>query len=264
MNDQKVYKFVHENGRGSSVREDEPMDIDSNTELASLVTLDEFLARKDSVARDKPAATESRNDANQDLENEDVKPEGTAKSVVPRGPRGDYRQYNSSQITKLIDLVQETHMSAAAAGRACGITERTAQRLIQKWRESGCNEIPIDYEEGKRRGWKPILKEEHSEFLIDYIEEHPLAVVDETMEALCSRFEDLKISKTALQDHIVNECALSFKRVKKLLEKRNSEEILRKRKQWVADLNGTDVDFFTNCVFIDEASFQTHMIRCMG
>lgn len=192
------------------------MDIDNNTELASLVTLDEFLARKASEAAKKPILKESRDNADQDQEDEDVKLEDTAKSVVPRGPRGGYRQYNSSQVTKLIHLVRETHMSAAAAGRACGFTERTAQRTIQKWRENGCNEVSVDYEKGKRGGRKPILTEEHSKFLIGYIEEHPLAVVEWTMEALCNEFEGLKISKTALRDHIVNDCALSFKRVKKI------------------------------------------------
>lgn len=122
-------------------------------------------------------------------------------------------------------------MSAAAAGRKAGITERTAQRLVETWRESGNDELPVRYETTGKRGQKSTLNEERTKFLIHYIDENPLAVVDETMEALCSQFEGRKISKTVLRDHIVDGCALSFKRIKKIVDKRNAEDTLDARKE---------------------------------
>lgn len=262
MSDNK-YIFIREDGQGSSTPIDGGLPMDVDSELEPLVTLNDFLQRKTKEAQAEEAAPADEKD----------EPQGRApahnndknkKANAVRGPRGGYRTYTDEQIEKLIDLVIEQHATAAEAARITGINERTAQRLVKEWKDRGSNELPVRSQTAKRRGPKNKLTEEHSQFLIDYIDENPLAVLEETMDALCARFEGLKISKASLHRHMVSECSLSFKRARKLVDKRNALEIRQARKEWVEHWMNTDLDFFTNCVFIDEAGFHTHMIRNMA
>lgn len=100
--------------------------------------------------------------------------------------------------------------------------------------------------------------------LIKYIDENPLAVVDDTMEALCREFEGLRIRQTTLYRHMTTECCLSFKQARKIVERRNSTDVLLARKNWVSGWMNIDLNCFANRVFIDEAGFHTHMIRNMA
>lgn len=47
-----------------------------------------------------------------------------------------------------------------------------------------------------------ILNEDHRKHLIELIDDNPSLVLDEMMESLTSRFEDLEISKTALYNFV--------------------------------------------------------------
>lgn len=56
-----------------------------------------------------------------------------------------------------------------------------------------------------------------------------------------------------------------MKKLEKIVESRNSEETILKRKntimQWMAD---SEFDFEKNCIFLDEAGFNLHMTRTRG
>ncbi|KAG0163380.1 hypothetical protein DFQ30_000261 [Apophysomyces sp. BC1015] len=95
---------------------------------------------------------------------------------------------------------------------------------------------------GARRGREPVLEDEHSAHLTNHFEGDPLTTSDASMESLYDRFTDLKVPKTTLYTHITEVCCFSFKKVRKITDKRN------------------DPEFSIRSVFIDEAAFNLQMI----
>ncbi|KAI8890546.1 hypothetical protein K501DRAFT_156599, partial [Backusella circina FSU 941] len=79
-----------------------------------------------------------------------------------------------------------------------------------------------------------------------------------TKEALLTQFPDLEdISIPSLWKHVTIECAFSLKRASLY----NEERTRRLRYEVVNKWKEIRVDFQKNCVFIDEAGFNTHIIR---
>ena len=114
-------------------------------------------------------------------------------------------------------------------------------------------------------GRKAKLTECHSQFLIGYVDEHPAAILSDMRRALCEAFADLSISISALHRHLVQKCKLTLKKLEKLPAARNSDRVLRLRRQRVEDWEATpELDYSKNCVFIDDAGFNLHAQRNYG
>ncbi|KAI8049383.1 hypothetical protein BDF21DRAFT_320396, partial [Thamnidium elegans] len=96
------------------------------------------------------------------------------------------------------------------------------------------------------------LKQHHVEWIINYVDEKPTAVLDQNNQALCKTFENenLSVIRSALHRFMRVACAL------------NHIEVIEQRKveveKWIAD---EDMDFQKNCVFIDEAGFNINISR---
>ncbi|KAI8368771.1 hypothetical protein BD560DRAFT_371154, partial [Blakeslea trispora] len=118
--------------------------------------------------------------------------------------------------------------------------------------------------EKKKVGRPKILNEEHKGFLLQKYSEDPRATVNEAMESLASQFEGLKIAKTAVHDFMVNDCALTIKKAHFEPKERNSPRSIEARFQWATNLIQTDINFMSNCVFIDESAFHISLSRTMA
>ncbi|CEI89974.1 hypothetical protein RMCBS344292_04310 [Rhizopus microsporus] len=116
----------------------------------------------------------------------------------------------------------------------------------------------------EKRGRKPLLNANHKEYLEKSFGENPSVTIDQAMDSLTNQFEDLKVSKQTVRDFMVNECALSFKKVYFYPTERNSLEKIQQRYEWVINWSKTDLDYQSNCVFIDEAAFNVNLKRTMG
>ncbi|KAI9359852.1 hypothetical protein BD770DRAFT_311060, partial [Pilaira anomala] len=78
---------------------------------------------------------------------------------------------------------------------------------------------------------------------------------------LYERFPGLDISLSCLWRLLTQDCSFSLKQQASLYnEERNAERTLRLRHEVVSKWKEIGVDFQNNCVFIDEAGFNTHMI----
>ncbi|KAG1474273.1 hypothetical protein G6F56_000452 [Rhizopus delemar] len=84
------------------------------------------------------------------------------------------------------------------------------------------------------------------------------------MDNLTSKFEDLSISKTALYNFVTEKCRISLKKAHFHSVERNSPEKIQERHDWVLKWNETDLDFTSNCIFIDEAAFHINMKRSIA
>lgn len=77
--------------------------------------------------------------------------------------------------------------------------------------------------------------------------------------SLTTQFTDLKISKTALYNFATAKCLISFKKAHFHSVERNSPEKIEERFLWVKRYMDTDLDYKTNCIFIDEFAFHINL-----
>ena len=92
------------------------------------------------------------------------------------------------------------------------------------------------------------------------------AVLWEPRDALLSAFLDIgSISPSSLHYHLTKHASLTLKKLRELAKARNTDTTLQQRKervlQWKED---EEMIWEENCVFIDEASFNTHIRRNFG
>lgn len=155
-------------------------------------------------------------------------------------------------------------MGIREAARALKMPETTAQSWYKK--ESQNPEEAIERKKGSGRpvGRPPTLREEHEQFLKELIDGKPSLVLEEMMDNLTNKFEDLSISKTALYNFVTERCRISLKKAHFHSVERNSPEKIQERHDWVLKWNETDLDFTSNCIFIDEAAFHINMKRSVA
>ncbi|CAO3591757.1 unnamed protein product [Absidia cylindrospora] len=190
--------------------------------------------------------------------------------MTPRTPheansKAKKRNY-STHSEDLKSLVIAYHLgklvSATKAGKEYGVDARTTQQWIKAYKESGQKDETNDKK--SKPGPKPRLGDEHKRVIIDFVDNNSSAVVDQVVDSLTKQFEGLVIKKTVVHDFMKNECNLSLKKAHFHPLARNSEETINKRYEWIMKWMNSDMDFTTNCVFIDEAAFNINHRRSFG
>ncbi|KAG1052738.1 hypothetical protein G6F43_005137 [Rhizopus delemar] len=113
----------------------------------------------------------------------------------------------------------------------------------------------------KKVGRKCILTKEHKTTVINFIDANPSATVIEVTEHLLKQFHDLKVSRSTVNNFMRRECNLSLKKAEFHSIERNSPAKIEERHNWVCKWENTDMNFLTNCVFLDESAFDINMKR---
>lgn len=246
-------QFLYEDGQGHVVDENgvEPMDLVVDEELFAIETIScrtQFLMNKPPERPSNPVihpVTSVRN-------NEDVDMELCNKRR--------YTLYSDEDKTRFFHLFFSKCLNASAAARQLGIHIRAAQRWVKRYYE----DPESIFEKKKKPGRRRILGEEHKQFLLNYIDENPSAVVAEVAEILTQNFVDLNVSRSTIYNFMTTECNLSIKQAQFQPVERNSEEKIQQRYDWVQKWQQTDMDFTTNCVFLDESAFHINLKRGMA
>ncbi|KAL4210760.1 hypothetical protein AB4K20DRAFT_1947938 [Rhizopus microsporus] len=143
-----------------------------------------------------------------------------------------YTLYTDQDKVRFFKLVFEKVMSASAAAKQLGIHVRTAQRWAQMYKTDP-DSIFIKH---KKTGRSRILHEEYRQVILEYIDENPSAVLEQVVELLLQRFQDLKVSKSTVYNFI------QFQPVD-----RNGEEKIQGRFVWLRKWECTDMDFACRC-----------------
>ncbi|KAG1257360.1 hypothetical protein G6F68_009341 [Rhizopus microsporus] len=154
-----------------------------------------------------------------------------------------YTLYRDQVKVRFFKLMFEKVMSASAAAKQLGIHVRTAQRWAQMYKTDP-DSIFIKH---KKTGRPRILRDEHKQVILEYIDENPSVVLEQVMERLLQRFQDLKVSKSTVYNFVRIECNLSLKKVQFQPVDRNSEEKIQERFDWVHKWDCTDMDFACRC-----------------
>ncbi|KAL1931091.1 hypothetical protein VTP01DRAFT_10228 [Rhizomucor pusillus] len=248
-------QIFYEDGQGNAVDEHgrpEPMDYVIDEEQHALETLSSYTQ----YLRNLPCESDHGSDAMQtEVAKKDVDVRMRETSV-----KRAYTLYTDQDKVRFFKLLFEKYLSASAAAKQLGIHVRTAQRWAKQY-EKDPDSI---FEKRKKNGRPRILSEEHKKVILGYIVENPSAILEQLMERLLQRFEGLKVSKSTVYDFVRTQCNLSRKKARFQPVDRNSEDEIQERLDWVRKWEGTDMDFRTNCVFLDESAFHVNMKRSMA
>ncbi|KAI9365687.1 hypothetical protein BD770DRAFT_377069 [Pilaira anomala] len=105
-----------------------------------------------------------------------------------KNTRGTYRSYSPLQIQELLDLVIEQGMSARKAGISVGIVVRTAQRYVKQYKDDEEKSLPGTKKPTRSGGNNRKLDVSHTDFLCNYYDTNPTAVLWEARDSLISAF----------------------------------------------------------------------------
>ena len=96
-----------------------------------------------------------------------------------------------------------------------------------------------------------------------YIDSTPSASIADTTEHLMNgfRLNDLKVFRSTVHTFMRTECNLSLKKAEFHSVERNSPGKINDRHDRVREWDETDMNFLTNCVFLDESPFHINMKR---
>ncbi|KAG0752645.1 hypothetical protein G6F62_012215 [Rhizopus arrhizus] len=172
----------------------------------------------------------------------------------------NYTRYSDQDKVRFFKLLFEKCLSAAAAAKQLGIHVRTAQQWAEQYERDPDN----IFEKRRKTGRPRILNEEHKKVILECIDANPSVVLDDLMKHLRQVFTELKVSKSTLFDFVKKHCILSLKKARFQPVDRNSEEKIQERLDWIHKWEKTDMDFTTNCVFLDESAFHINLKRSMA
>ncbi|KAG1440541.1 hypothetical protein G6F56_011877 [Rhizopus delemar] len=139
------------------------------------------------------------------------------------------------------------------------IPRSTSYKLFKEFNSGDGTALPGD----KSRNSKKKIFPDHTHFLVTYFGEYPSFTLEMTREAPIEHFEGFTISFTALWKRLTKKMFFfSLKQASKYNAERDSERTPRLRKELVSKWKEIGVEFQKkNCVFIDEAGFNTQMMR---
>ncbi|KAI8094955.1 uncharacterized protein B0P05DRAFT_633878 [Gilbertella persicaria] len=195
--------FFYEDGQGHVVDENrvEPMDLVVDEELFAIETISsrtQFLANKPPERPHNPvmrAVADERSSENVYME---------------QCNKPCYTVYSDEDKTRFFHLFFSKCLNASAAAAAA--------------RQLGIHGPESIFEKKKKSGRRRILGEEHKQFVLNYIDENPSAVVTEVAESLTQNFADLNASRSTIYNFMTTECNLSIKQAQFQPVERNSKE----------------------------------------
>ncbi|KAG2211662.1 hypothetical protein INT47_008759, partial [Mucor saturninus] len=132
--------------------------------------------------------------------------------------------------------------------------EETVHKTAREISKETSVETSIELEEvsTKDADVKPGMGEEHEKFLTDIIEEKLAIALAEITKTVTEQFTDLDISQTSLKQLVNQKCKASLEKS----DACNSPIRLEERYHWAAYWKDKDMDYMSNCVFIDETDFH--------
>ncbi|KAL7313932.1 hypothetical protein PS15m_012363 [Mucor circinelloides] len=172
--------------------------------------------------------------------------------------RKTYNIYTDEQKALFLYLLRFKFLKVKPAAERAAINPRTAQGWVKRMNEDPEWNIYGKLTNKVNRAGSQ-LQDEHKHFLINLFDEEPQATRKDAVDALTAEFEGFNLKESQVGTFIRNECNLTVKRITRHPMARNSPDTLLKRKVWVEKWSQTDMDYLSNCVFVDESAFDINM-----
>ncbi|KAG1556064.1 hypothetical protein G6F50_012777 [Rhizopus delemar] len=187
------FQIFYEDGHGNAVDEygrPEPMDYIIDEERYALETVSSHTQYLHNQPQENNFDVDSMAD-------EDAKDDPDV-CMKEASSKRTYTLYTDQDKVRFFKLVFEKVMSASAAAKQLGIHVRTAQRWAQMYKTDP-DSIFIKH---KKTGRSRILRDEHKQVILEYIDENPSVVLEQVMERLLQKFRDLKVSKSTVYNFV--------------------------------------------------------------
>ncbi|CEP12586.1 hypothetical protein [Parasitella parasitica] len=172
--------------------------------------------------------------------------------------RKTYNIYTDEQKALFLYLLRFKFLKVKPAAERAAINPRTAQGWVKRMNEDPEWNIYGKLTNKVNRAGSQ-LQDEHKHFLINLFDEEPQATRKDAVDALTAAFEGFNLKESQVGTFIRNECNLTVKRITRHPKARDSPDTLLKRKVWVEKWSQTDMDYLSNCVFVDESAFDINM-----
>ncbi|KAG2190898.1 hypothetical protein INT47_003580 [Mucor saturninus] len=181
-------------------------------------------------------------------------------------PKIEYNSYTDKDKARFFILIYDHGMNPSQAWKAHGhISRSTAYRWYAEDQKMVNGEIEDDEEPSvKRKGRPKLLNEDHTEHLKQEFKDNPSVTIEQAQDSLVKAFSGLAVSQTTIYNYMTNDLALTFKKAHFHSKERNSPENIQTRYDWVVKWSQTDMDYMSNCVFIDESAFHINLKRTMA
>ena len=250
-----MVQFFYEDGQGNAVDENgrpEPMDYIVDQNLYALESLTSHTKYLQNV---KSTSTAQVNVEHLDYEREQRGEDSDMREITEKRT---YTRYTNQEKARFFKLKIDKCLSASTAAKQLGIHVRAAQRWVKQYEED-----PDSIFDSKKQGRRRILNEEHKMTVIKYVDSNPSAAIADITEHLMYEFRlnDLKVSCSTVHTFMRAECNLSLKKAEFHSVERNSPDKINDRHDRVREWDETDMNFLTNCVFLDESPFHINMKR---
>ena len=228
--------------------------IDHRHELRSLTSR---IKGNGSRSNDKGKGRAKTTDNNKALGGRVKKQKINKKTGVPVVPRGiKYKKHNPDQMALFFDNLFNKGMSLPKAAAAAGIAVQTARDNLERYSRNEGNAIP----KARGRTAKAKITSECHSFLLEFVDENPDATLDDIKDALEQNLQ-VAVAPSTLHRHLNEKCSLTLKRARRYPIRRTDDDTKDARFNFVTTLESSNIHYLTNCVFIDEASFQANMRR---
>ncbi|CDH61595.1 predicted protein [Lichtheimia corymbifera JMRC:FSU:9682] len=159
---------------------------------------------------------------------------------------------------QILDMLIQKAQPIKHVAKHFYVSAKTIRNIKTKHLKNG-NVMP------KRKGRQAprVINEEGTIFLREYLNDpnHNTATLQQMIEAYNDKF-GIKLASSTLHDHLVHSMRITLKRAGKYPERRTNDETKQMRADFVQQhiIEG-NLDYRSNCVFIDEASFNASMRR---
>lgn len=118
----------------------------------------------------------------------------------------------------ILHMLTKAPKKIAPVAREYNINECTGQRWWNQYKND-----PDTFFLPKARGDRKKLYEEHQAFLTDLLDENPSINIEQALEQLTTKFDDLQVGKSAVHEFIRDDMGFTFKRAAFHSLKRNDE-----------------------------------------
>ncbi|KAG2201892.1 hypothetical protein INT45_006192, partial [Circinella minor] len=189
----------------------------------------------------------------------------SSNDISSRQPRESYNTKNDIKVAKMINLLQEFEgMSISVAARKVTLPYSTAKRRVNQWNEVHNNGEDVFPGSSKKTGAKSKLTDDHTVFIFEKIHEQPTISCNDVTNLFCQHFKGLDITSRAVNEHMRKKCHLTYKSTVRQLAARDDDTNILQRYESVSAWIALGINFFSECIFIDEAGFNRNMHRSQG
>ncbi|KAG1137102.1 hypothetical protein G6F37_007141 [Rhizopus arrhizus] len=228
-------RVVFEDGKGG-LRDEEAVDLMKvdklDVQVRKLVTMEYYLNQQLDIEVEMLESEEKP------VMNTDLKKKKKKYTI--------YSEYDKMNF--ILHMLTKAPKKIAPVARKYSINERTGQRWWNRYKND-----PDTFFLPKSRGDRKKLHEEYQAFLTDLLDGNPSINIEQALEQLTTKFDDLQVGKSAVHEFIRDDMGFTFKR--------NDEGAIEVRYEWAKKIVESDMSFLKICVFIDESGFHINMNR---